>query len=115
MRLVNGIGNGSVRQGNGRGHQPPDQPDAQQEGIDLKKLAENKKAFYQMRLDLEGKRKNLGKGNILTFLINNNNTGIEKSDVNKMLRCGGFQPAQVKGITLNDIGLTRSRYYFMMI
>ena len=102
MRPVNGIGNGSVRQGNGRGNQPPDQPDAQQEGIDLKKLAENKKAFYQMRLDLEGKRKNLGKGNILTFLINNNNEGIEKSDVNKMLRCGGFQPAQVKGITLND-------------
>ena len=29
MRPVNGIGNGSVRQGNGRGNQPRDQPDAQ--------------------------------------------------------------------------------------
>ena len=63
-------------------------------------MAANKKAFFQMRLDLEGKRKNLGRGNILTFLINSNN-GIEKQDVNKMLRCGGFQPAQVKGITFN--------------
>ena len=90
------------RQGNSSGSQPDDNgaARARQEGVELKKMAANKKAFFQMRLDLEGKRKNLGRGNILTFLINSNN-GIEKQDVNKMLRCGGFQPAQVKGITFN--------------
>ena len=90
------------RQGNLSGSQPDENgaARARQEGVELKKMAANKKAFFQMRLDLEGKRNNLGRGNILTFLINSNN-GIEKQDVNKMLRCGGFQPAQVKGITFN--------------
>ena len=71
------------RQGNSSGSQPDDNgaARARQEGVELKKMAANKKAFFfQMRLDLEGKRKNLGRGNILTFLINSNN-GIEKYDV----------------------------------
>ena len=93
---------GNERQGNlsGGQHDENGATRARHEGAELKKMAANKKAFFQMRLDLEGKRKNLGRGNILTFLINSNN-GIEKQDVNKMLRCGGFQPAQVKGITFN--------------
>ena len=93
---------GNERQGNlsGGQHDENGATRARHEGAELKKMAANKKAFFQMRLDLEGKRKNLGRGNILTFLINSNN-GIEKHDVNKMLRCGGFQPAQVKGITFN--------------
>ena len=95
-------GNVSERQGNLSGSQSEENGAARArlEGAELKKMAANKRAFFQMRLDLEGKRKNLGRGNILTFLVNNSN-GIEKSDVNKMLRCGGFQPAQVKGITFN--------------
>ena len=77
---------GNERQGNLSGSQPDENgaARARQEGAELKKMAANKKAFFQMRLDLEGKRKNLGRGNILTFLINSNN-GIEKHDVNKML------------------------------
>ena len=70
------------------------------EGEDLKKLAQKKKAFFQMRLDLEGNRKRLGKGNIVTFLLNSRI--VEKSEVNKMLRVGGFTCGQVKGITLNS-------------
>ena len=49
------------------------------EGRNLRKEAENKKRYFQQKLNLEGNRKKLGKGNIITFLINDENQGIEKN------------------------------------
>ena len=52
-------GNGSERQGNLSGGQPDENgaSRARLEGAELKKMAANKRAFFQMRLDLEGKCK----------------------------------------------------------
>ena len=46
------------------------------EGRNLRKEAETKKRYFQQKLNLEGNRKKLGKGNIITFLINDENQGI---------------------------------------
>ena len=96
--------------GRGRGRAQDDQQSsmrdkAMEEGRDLVKEATNKKAFFQLRLDLEGNRKQLGKGNIVSFLICEDAQGkrdVEKSDVSKILRVGGFTSDQVIGITMND-------------
>ena len=72
------------------------------EGRNLRKEAESKKRYFQQKLNLEGNRKKLGKGNIITFLINDENQGIEKSDINKVLRISGFSVGDVEGIKLND-------------
>ena len=47
-------------------------------------------------------RQRLGKCNIITFLINDENQGIEKKDINKVLRIAGFNVGDVEGIKLND-------------
>ena len=75
---------------------------AQREGRDLQRESSNKKFFYQQKLYLEGKRKQLGKGNIGTFLMENAKQGIEPDEVNKLLRIGGFTPDQTVTIKLND-------------
>ena len=75
------------------------------EGAHLKKKAASKKAFFRMKMDLEENRKELGKGNIVAFLLNAGGTGnqsVEKKDINKVLRCSGFVTSQVLGITRND-------------
>ena len=81
------------------------QREATLEGEALKKAAASKKAFFRMRTDLEGSRRQMGKGNIISFLVNagaQGNQSIEKKDINKILRCGGFVTSQVLGITIND-------------
>ena len=70
-----------------------------------RELAFKKQAFLQMKWDCDSNRKILGEGNIVTFLLNEENGGnfdVEKNDVNKMLRCAGFTTADVLGITKND-------------
>ena len=74
---------------------------ARSEGDDLIKRASKKKAYFQM-LDVVGSnRKVFGKGNIVTFVFNTGINGIEKNDVSKVLRVGGFMAGQVNGITFN--------------
>ena len=76
---------------------------ARNEGEELRKKSAHQKAFFQLKLDLEGKRKNLGEGNMLTYLLNDfKNKDIEKNDVNKVLRISGFFPENIAGITIND-------------
>ena len=75
------------------------------EAVNLKKKAAAKKVFFRMRMDLEENRKDLGKGNIVAFLLNAGGTGnqsVEKKDINKVLRCSGFVTSQILGITRND-------------
>ena len=75
------------------------------QGRDMRVEAAQKQAFLQMRFDCDSNRKNLGEGNILTFLLNEGNavnSEVEKKDVNKILRCAGFNAADVVGITKND-------------
>ena len=55
---------------------------AMNEGRNLRKEAESKKRYFQQKLNLEGNRKKLCKGNIITFLLNDENQGIEKKDIN---------------------------------
>ena len=71
------------------------------EGVQLKKKAASKKAFFRMKMDLEENRKELVKRNIVAFLLNAGGTGnqsVEKKDINKVLRCSGFVTSQVLGI-----------------
>ena len=70
-----------------------------------KMLADKRQAFQQMKWDCNSNRTNLGEGNIYTFLVNEGNAAnsvFERSDVNKMLRVGGFTTSDVLGITKND-------------
>ena len=62
---------------------------------------------------MENKRKKLGKGNIVTFLLaTDRNQGIEKNDFNKVLRCGGFTADQVLAIKLNDFRSNQAEVLF---
>ena len=125
-----GDGGGGGRGGGGRGQGPPrgrgvgpgqryggpgqqgppqqlqqDQAQAIAESQQLKELALKKKAFLQLKWDLESNRKHLGKGNLVYILINEQNQGpsnFGKKDINKMLRVSGFQTDDVMGITKND-------------
>ena len=67
-----------------------------------KELADKKKFFFQEKLFLEGKRKKMGKGNIVTFLLSDARQGIEPDEINKMLRVGGFKPSETVTIKIND-------------
>ena len=58
---------------------------ARKQGAELQREVVRKKFFFQQKLVLEGKRKQIGKGNIVTFLVNDARQGIEHSFVNKML------------------------------
>ena len=61
---------------------------------------------------LEGKRKALGKGNIVTFLLADARQGVEHNDVNKILRLAGFTPDEVIAIKLNDFRNTQVEVLF---
>ena len=75
---------------------------ARKQGAELQREAVRKKFFFQQKLVLEGKRKQIGKGNIVTFLLSNAKHGIEMNEVNKILRIGGFTPDQVLALKIND-------------
>jgi len=49
-------------------------------------------------MELEGNRKTLGKGNIVTFLIGDAKQVLQYNDFNKVLRVAGFTPDQVLAI-----------------
>ena len=91
----------------GKTRMPPDRRDQGQgqygraiidrtrsEGDDLK-------AYFQMLTVVGCNRKVFGKGNTVTFVFNTGINGIEKNDVSKVLRVGGFMAGQVNGITFN--------------
>ena len=88
---------------------------ARRQGRDLQREVARKKYLFQQKMSLEGNRKILGKGNIITFLVNNSRQGIELNDVNKMLRVGGFTPQDVVTIKLNDFRLNQVEVLFKMI
>ena len=59
---------------------------ARNEGEELRRKSNHQKAYFQLKLDLKGKRKILGEGNMVTYLLNDfKNKDIEKNDVNKVL------------------------------
>ena len=61
--------------------------EANREAIELKEQALKKKAFLQLKWDLDCHRKHLGKGNIVNILINEHGqrvVSVEKVNVNKM-------------------------------
>ena len=109
-------GGGGPGRGGGRGGGPDQQVgrgnlqaealrQGNRQGRDMRAEAAQRQAFLQMRFDCDSNRKNLGEGNILTFLLNEGNaenSEVEKKDVNKMLRCAGFNAGDVLGITKND-------------
>ena len=80
---------------------------ARSEAVNLQREAAKMKFFFQQKITLEGKRKYLGKGNIVTFLIADakQKQGVEINEVNKILRVVGFTPDQVLAIKLNDFRL----------
>ena len=61
------------------------QREAMMEGDALKRAAAAKKAFFRMRLDLEGSRKQMGKGNIISFLVNAGGQGSQTVKKKKTL------------------------------
>ena len=75
---------------------------ARSEGTDLQREAARKKFFFQQKMELEGSRKKLGQGNIVTYLLADAKQGIELSLVNKMLRVSGFSAEQVLALKIND-------------
>ena len=79
--------------------------EAEREARDLKNQALRKKAYLQLKWDLDCNRKHLGKGNIVNILINDQNqrvVNVEKKNINTMLRVSGFSVEDVMGITLNE-------------
>ena len=75
---------------------------ARLQGQELQREAARKKFYFQQKMALEGKRKVLGKGNIITFLTGDTKQVLEFNDFNKILRIGGFTPDQVVAIKKND-------------
>ena len=78
---------------------------AEREARELKNQAFRKKAYLQLKWDLDSNRKHLGKGNIVNILINDQNqrvVNVEKKNINTMLRVSGFSVEDVMGITLNE-------------
>ena len=77
---------------------------ALRESQELKDRALKKKAFLQLKWDLESNRKYLGKGNLVNIMINGLDRGvsISKQDVCKMLRAAQLSTDDVDGITFND-------------
>ena len=78
---------------------------AEREARDLKAQALRKKAYLQLKWDLDCNRKHLGKGNIVNILINDQNqrvVDVKKENINTMLRVSGFSIEEVMGITINE-------------
>ena len=77
---------------------------------DQKTRALNSKFLFEQRLIMEGKRKHLAKGLILTFLL-------KKEECNypfmsKVLRTCGFMPNQVKALKLNEYRTNEAEVLF---
>ena len=64
--------------------------------------AEASKFLFQQRLKMEDKRRQLAKGNILTFLLDPSILDSKKTFLNKVLRIAGFAISDVTGVKLND-------------
>ena len=78
---------------------------AEREARELKTQALRKKAYLQLKWDLDCNRKHLGKGNIVNILINDQNqrvVDVKKENINSMLRVSGFSIEDVMGITINE-------------
>ena len=71
---------------------------ARLQGAELQREAAKKKFYFQQKMELEGNRKTLGKGNIVTFLIGDAKQVLQYNDFNKVLRVAGFTPDQVLAI-----------------
>ena len=118
-------GGRGASQGYGRGHQAEHQQgnerqerivavqrqaqeaaqQAQAQARELKDTVLKKKAFLQLKWDLDCNRKHLGKGNMVNILINQQTQRVindKKGNVNKMLRVSGFTTDDVVGITINE-------------
>ena len=68
-----------------------------------------------MKWDCEANRKVLGKGNQVSILVHDSNgasVSVEKSEVNKMLRFGGFQNGDVLGVTKCDFNPNQIEVHF---
>ena len=79
--------------------------EANREAMELKQLALKKKAYLQLKWDLDSHRKHLGRGNIVNILINEQGqrvVNVQKVNINKMLRVSGFTAEDVMGITINE-------------
>ena len=79
--------------------------EVEREALELKSQALKKKAYLQLKWDLDCNRKHLGKGNMVNILINDQNqrvVNVEKKNINTMLRVSGFSVEDVMGITLNE-------------
>ena len=85
---------------------------ARKQGAELQREAIKKKFFFQQNLVLEGRRKQLGKGNIVTFLVGDARQGIEHSLVNKILRIAGFEVGDIVTIKLNDFRVNQIEVLF---
>ena len=79
--------------------------EAEREARELKSQALKRKAYLQLKWDLDCNRKHLGKGNMINILINQQTQRVindKKGNVNKMLRVSGFTTDDVVGITINE-------------
>ena len=112
-------GGRGASQGNGRGQQieQNDRQDmialarrqgqeANQQAREMKEQVLKRKAYLQLKWDLDCNRKHLGRGNIVNILINEATQRVisenKKGNVNKMLRISGFNSDDVMGITINE-------------
>ena len=112
-------GGRGASQGNGRGQQIEQNDrqemialarrqgqEANQQAREMKEQVLKRKAYLQLKWDLDCNRKHLGRGNIVNILINEATQRVisenKKGNVNKMLRISGFTSDDVMGITINE-------------
>ena len=67
---------------------------------DQRMRAKNSKFLHEQKLIMEGKRKHLAKGLILTFLLRKEDCSY--GFMGKVLRIAGFLPSQVKALKINE-------------
>ena len=73
--------------------------------------AETSKFLFQQRLKMEEKRRILAHGNMLTFLLDPS-VPEKKSHMNRVLRVGGFEIADIDGVKLNDYRSNQAEVLF---
>ena len=77
---------------------------------DQRVRAKNSKFLYEQKLIMEGKRKHLAKGLILTFLLRKEDCSYPF--MGKVLREAGFLPNQVKALKINEYRGTEAEVLF---
>ena len=77
---------------------------------DQRVRAKNSKFLYEQKLIMEGKRKHLAKGLILTFLLRKEDCSYPF--MGKVLRVAGFLPSQVKALKINEYRGTEAEVLF---